>query len=329
MARATGRVLALALAASALIAARGPEQWEIPVGAPGGPADIAQGFDPPDQPWQAGHRGVDLRAPGGSEVRAAGSGEVTYAGLLAGRGVVVVQHGDVRTTYEPVDPVVTVGSTVSAGEQIGVVAEIGSHCAPDSCLHWGAIDGDTYVDPLTLVDTVTREIRLLPLGDRALTEEPPPPPDPPSADTTLGWPVADPYVTSPYGMRTHPVTGERKLHDGTDFRAACGNPIRASAAGEVSGLGNRGAYGLQITIDHGSVGGTALTTSYSHLSRFGVAHGQPVAKGEVIGWAGTTGLSTGCHLHFMVYTDGSLTDPMSQLPNNGTAARKQTHALGR
>ncbi|NEE03677.1 M23 family metallopeptidase [Phytoactinopolyspora halotolerans] len=329
LARVALRVLAIALAAVTLIAARAPAQWEFPVGAPGGPPDVARGFDPPSKPWLSGHRGVDLRAPQGSEVRAAGPGDVTFAGLLAGRGVVVVQHGTIRMTYEPVDPIVTAGASVSAGDTIGTVAATGSHCAPDSCLHWGAIEGDTYVDPLTLVHSATVEVRLLPLGDRSLTEEPPPhPPDPPASDTSLGWPVADPQVTSPYGMRTHPITGERKLHDGTDFRAACGSPIRASAAGKVTRAADRGAYGLQVTVDHGSLGGAAITTSYSHLSRIGVAVGQRVQAGEVIGWSGTTGLSTGCHLHFMVYVDGTLADPISKLPGNGVATNaKEAHSL--
>ncbi|WP_162452027.1 peptidoglycan DD-metalloendopeptidase family protein [Phytoactinopolyspora mesophila] len=287
-------------------------RWVYPVGPPHGPADVARGFDPPEQPWGAGHRGVDLRAPEGSEVRAGGSGRITYAGMLAGRGVVVIDHGTLRTTYEPVDASVRVGARITAGEPIGSLSARGSHCAPASCLHWGAIRGNTYVDPLDLISV--RGTRLLPLGQRAITEKPPPPPDPPPVSGELGWPVRNPYVTSPYGLRTHPITGERKLHDGTDFRARCGTPILASASGRVTGAGPRGAYGLQVSLDHGRIGDITMATSYSHLSRFAVRQGQSVRSGEVIGWSGNTGLSTGCHLHFMVYAGGSLSDPMTWLP---------------
>jgi murein DD-endopeptidase MepM/ murein hydrolase activator NlpD len=86
---------------------------------------------------------------------------VSYAGLLAGRGVIVVDHGTTRTTYEPVDATVTVGAKVSAGEPVGRLALGGSHCLPSACLHWGWIEGDTYLDPLRLVGA--GPVRLLPL----------------------------------------------------------------------------------------------------------------------------------------------------------------------
>jgi murein DD-endopeptidase MepM/ murein hydrolase activator NlpD len=128
------------------------------------------------------------------------------------------------------------------------------------------------------------------------------------SSSTLGYPVANPYITSPYGMRVHPVTGVYKLHDGTDFRAYCGTPIRAAAAGTVEWARYRGGYGNQVLISHSS-----LMTSYSHLSRFAASSGERVSKGEVIGYSGSTGYSTACHLHFMVYVDGVRTDPMRYL----------------
>jgi murein DD-endopeptidase MepM/ murein hydrolase activator NlpD len=267
---------------------------------------------------------VDLRAPAGSEVRSTAAGEVVYAGLLAGRGVVVVKHGSIRTTYEPVDASVAVGIDVSAGQPLGSLSAMGSHCAPAACLHWGAIQGETYLDPLTFLGA--SHVRLLPLRDRTLTEEGPPPvPDPPPGPpagpppggSRLNWPVSEPRITSPYGTRVHPITGERRLHDGTDFAASCGTPIRAPAPGRVTDVGMRGPYGLQVALDHGTLGSVALATSASHLSRAAVTAGQRVGTGTVIGWSGTTGLSTGCHLHFMVYADGSLTDPMQWLPDTG------------
>jgi murein DD-endopeptidase MepM/ murein hydrolase activator NlpD len=277
--------------------------WLWPLDAPDGRVRVVRDFDPPDRPWLSGHRGVDLHAVAGARVRAAAAGRVTYAGLIAGRGVVVVDHGSVRTTYEPVSPAVGVGDAVAAGEVLGGVVATGSHCAPAACLHWGARRGDTYLDPLAFVGA--GPVRLLPLGDRTVSGDPPPP----SAGALLAWPVAFPVVTSPYGMRRHPVTGVHKLHDGTDFRAACGTPVRSSAPGRVSHAGSAGAYGVQVGVDHGQLGGRWLYTSYSHLSRLAVRPGQAVGRGQVVGWAGSTGRSTGCHLHFMVIADGGVTDP--------------------
>ncbi|SDU76490.1 peptidoglycan DD-metalloendopeptidase family protein [Jiangella alkaliphila] len=292
--------------------------WVYPVGPPGGPVDVVHGFDPPDQPWLAGHRGVDLAVTAGAEVRAAGPGTVSYAGPLAGRGVVVIDHGSLRTTYEPVTPAVAVGDEVGAGQPIGTLEPAGSHCAPAACLHWGAREGERYTDPLALVGG--GPVRLLPLGPRTLTGDPPPPPSQPPSSGGLAWPVAVPSVTSPYGMRVHPITGEHKLHDGADLAAACGAPIRAAASGRVTDAGVRGAYGLQLSVDHGRIRGTPLTTSYSHLSAFSATAGQPVRAGQVIGRAGTTGLSTGCHLHFMLYAAGLVTDPVPWLPTSSSAA---------
>lgn len=122
---------------------------------------VERGFEPPDDPWGAGHRGVDLAGRPGQPVRAALPGRVSWAGVLAGRGVVVVDHGATRTTYEPVDASVTVGSIVAAGDGLGTLALAGSHCLPRACLHWGWIEGETYLDPLRLVGA--GPVRLLPL----------------------------------------------------------------------------------------------------------------------------------------------------------------------
>jgi murein DD-endopeptidase MepM/ murein hydrolase activator NlpD len=123
---------------------------------------VVTGFDPPDSPWGAGHRGVDLLGTVGQVVHAALPGRVSFAGVLAGRGVVVVDHGDTRTTYEPVDATVSLGDAVAAGHPIGRLALPGSHCLPRACLHWGWIEGaDTYLDPLRLVGA--GPVRLLPL----------------------------------------------------------------------------------------------------------------------------------------------------------------------
>lgn len=122
--------------------------------------EVVRGFDPPDERWGSGHRGVDLAGYAGQSVRAAGEGRVSFAGMLGGRGVVTVTHGALRTTYLPVDADVSVGQEVEAGEVIGTLAVIGSHCLPRVCLHWGLLRGTTYLNPLTLVGA--GPIRLLP-----------------------------------------------------------------------------------------------------------------------------------------------------------------------
>ena len=119
-------------------------------------------FDPPESEFGAGHRGIDLAGSGGQAVLSSLPGQVSFAGVIAGRGVVVVTHGGTRTTYEPVSAGVSVGATVTAGQPLGTLQLIGSHCFPRACLHWGWLRGDVYLDPLALVGGV-RRVRLLPL----------------------------------------------------------------------------------------------------------------------------------------------------------------------
>lgn len=127
------------------------------------PPEVAHDFAPPATTYGPGHRGVDLAGEPGQRVRAARGGRVSYAGILAGRGVVVVDHGQKRTTYEPVDATVRRGAVVEAGQSIGTLQRAGSHCFPRACLHWGLLEGETYLDPLTLVDVGPP--RLLPWHD--------------------------------------------------------------------------------------------------------------------------------------------------------------------
>ena len=124
---------------------------------------VLRGFDRPEHQWSAGHRGVDLAAQPGQPVVAAADGVVAFVGTVAGRGVVSVRHrGGWRTTYEPVSPVVAVGRPVRRGERLGVVASTAGHCAPRTCLHWGALLGSDYRDPLALL--TSRRPVLLPLS---------------------------------------------------------------------------------------------------------------------------------------------------------------------
>lgn len=117
---------------------------------------IVRGWAPPATEYGAGHRGVDLAAPVGASVRAVARGRVSFAGRVAGRGVVAVElsgTGDppLRTTYEPVTPSVKKGVRVAPGEVLGVLEPATNHCGPTSCLHWGLLRGDTYLDPLSLL----------------------------------------------------------------------------------------------------------------------------------------------------------------------------------
>jgi len=132
----------------------------------------------------------------------------------------------------------------------------------------------------------------------------------PHAGHGFSFPVAA-HITSPFGMRFHPVLHYWKLHDGTDFGASCGTPIRAAYAGRVAERYYNAGYGNRLMIDHGYIGGRYVTTGYNHASRYIVHVGQRVRKGQIIGYVGTTGFSTGCHLHLMVWINGRLRNPMT------------------
>jgi murein DD-endopeptidase MepM/ murein hydrolase activator NlpD len=111
-------------------------------------------------------------------------------------------------------------------------------------------------------------------------------------------------ITSSFGWRVHPVLGTRRLHAGTDFRGASGDPIRAAEAGTVVLAGVKGGYGNCVIIDHGD----GLATLYAHQSQILVSEGEQVERGEVIGRVGSTGMSTGPHLHFEVRQYGTPVD---------------------
>ena len=112
-------------------------------------------------------------------------------------------------------------------------------------------------------------------------------------------------VTSNYGLRMHPILGYARMHRGLDFRAGYGTPILAAADGRVAGAGWAGGYGRQVRLAHAN----GLATSYSHMSRIAVSSGARVRRGQVIGYVGSTGLSTGPHLHFETYRNGVTVNP--------------------
>lgn len=146
----------------------------------------------------------------------------------------------------------------------------------------------------------------------ARADQPGPDVDAPSTGF-LSWPVESGYITSPYGMRLHPILDIRKLHDGTDFGVACGSPVYAASAGTVISTYYDPAYGNRVILANGTVRGAGLSTSYNHLTSDVIRVGESVRRGEPIGFSGTTGYSTGCHLHFMVYVNGRTTEPMGWL----------------
>jgi murein DD-endopeptidase MepM/ murein hydrolase activator NlpD len=134
--------------------------WTAPLG---GELTVTRRFDPPPDPYAAGHRGVDLGGTPWSPVLAVGDGVVVFAGMVAGRPVVSIDHADgLRTTYEPVDPSVAAGQQVTRGSPIGTLAAGHAGCPREACLHWGLRRGETYLDPMTLLRPP--EIRLLPIG---------------------------------------------------------------------------------------------------------------------------------------------------------------------
>ncbi|MGJ9422774.1 peptidoglycan DD-metalloendopeptidase family protein [Aeromicrobium sp. CF3.5] len=296
------RLLLTTLTASACIcavtavAAHADEPWSWPVGRDG----LGRAFEKPDSEYGAGHRGLDIAAPAGTAVRAVAPGTVTFVGRVGTVDVITVLHGAERSTYQPVLAGVRQGDAVERGEVLGTLLPGPSHCA-GPCLHLGRVgqaDRD-YRDPLEL------------LGGgrfRLISPDGPPPTPPAGAGGALLDPLNGP-VSSPFGMRVHPVTGVRKLHDGTDFAAPCGTPVRAASSGVVEATPTDAGYGQRVLLDHSD----GLTSGYAHLSSRSVTVGEKVDAGQVVGRVGSTGMSTGCHLHFMVLDHGAPTNPSPYL----------------
>ena len=125
-------------------------------------------------------------------------------------------------------------------------------------------------------------------------------------------PVDGVHLTSDYGMRVHPVLGGRRAHKGVDLAAPIGTPIYASADGVISRADWFSSYGLYVSIEHGG----NIETRYGHMSRLNVAAGQEVRKGDIIGFVGTTGRSTGPHLHYEVRIAGEAVNPVPYMQAN-------------
>ena len=133
----------------------------------------------------------------------------------------------------------------------------------------------------------------------------------PAEPSSLGyqWPLSG-RVSSPYGYRTHPVFGTRKLHSGLDIAAPGGTPIAATSKGVVIYTGYRGGYGNTVIVDHGG----GFTSLYAHMSSIGVSNGAAVDRGDIVGLVGATGTATGNHLHFEIRVNGTAVNPAPYLP---------------
>lgn len=131
-----------------------------------------------------------------------------------------------------------------------------------------------------------------------------------SGDGTLGNPAEGYPITSQFGYRIHPITGTRKLHTGTDFGVPCGTTLHAAGDGVVVSAGWNGGYGNRVVISHGEIDGKSIASTYNHNTKVLVSAGDVVKKGDPISLSGTTGSSTGCHLHFEILEDGTYVDPL-------------------
>jgi len=129
--------------------------------------------------------------------------------------------------------------------------------------------------------------------------------------------TALPRLSSRFGYRAHPILGRRALHSGIDIPADHGTPVQASETGIVRFAGVRGGYGKMVEIDHGQ----GLRTRYAHLSRIAVGGGTPIARGQIVGLIGSTGRSTGNHLHFEVRVHGRAVDPLGYIGSGGGTGR--------
>lgn len=263
---------------------------------------VQREFSPPPTRYAAGHRGVDLGAAVGEPVVAAMGGVVTFSGTVARVGWVTVDHGGgLSTTYGPLEPrTVMSGQRVVLGGLLGFLAEGADH------LDWGARLEGEYIDPLALLrhwePYLTNETVA---DDRALAAAIAAVPGATLAPRgSLVAPTQGP-ITSTFGPRRHPVTGEHRQHAGVDIGAPTGTPVVAANGGAVTFTGSASGYGNTVIVDHGN----GLTTLYAHLSSIGVRSGQSVAAGEQIGAVGATGLATGPHLHFEVRSHGVAQDP--------------------
>lgn len=156
--------------------------------------------------------------------------------------------------------------------------------------------------------TVTPEPAATP--EPTVTPEPTTEPEPSGGGSgALQWPISG-AVVSGFGMRVHPIFGDTRMHTGLDIDGSSGDPIGSAGSGTVIFAGWQEGYGNVVIVDHGS----GLSTVYAHMSTLGTAEGASITTGQNVGQVGSTGYSTGPHLHFEVREDGTAVNPLSYLP---------------
>ncbi len=256
--------------------------------------------------WDRGHRGIDIASYEGAQIVSPASGTIRWVGVINSIPMMSMVHDDgIITTYQPVKALVSTGDRVERGQIIATL--ISGHCDQGACLHFGVKENDRYIDPqMWLLSKRAEKVRLLPASAKVRSF----PPGNSAEISPDGLPVAGP-ITSGWGPRISPISGNPEFHDGVDIGADCGSPIAALWPGEVIFIGEAGGYGQRVEVDHGIVNGHHLVSSYSHLSTYHVEIGQKIQRGQTIAEVGTTGWSTGCHLHWSIVTDGENVDPLS------------------
>lgn len=246
------------------------------------PAPVAEAPVEPIEPVALPVAEAPLPAAGVTEVRATDT---------------AASRDDSRTA--PAEPV-SEQSTDQQGDAANAPAEQGDPAAP--------VEDETTVEESAAVT-----------GIEVTVPEPEPEPEPAAVDTagqalpqnSGGYvrPVGGAIVSS-YGYRTHPVLGYSKMHDGVDFAASCGTPVHSAQSGTVVAVEYHRASGKRVKVDHGN----GVVTGYYHLQGYATSVGATVEAGEVIGYVGSTGRSTGCHLHFAKMDEaGNYSNPMSLL----------------
>ncbi len=193
------------------------------------------------------------------------------------------------------------------GSAVAIIAA--SPVAANTSANSAAVDivepvRETSEETLTTGDQSFRELFA---SWQALDENGPGSPvEQPSVSIPSLMPIQGGRMSSGYGMRNHPVLRKRKKHNGVDLAAPTGTPVYATADGMITRADWFSSYGLYVSIDHGA----ELETRYAHMSRLAVAEGEPIRKGDIIGYVGSTGRSTGPHLHYEVRVDGVAVDPI-------------------